>query len=91
MSRAEAIELFETFGYHEVSTGDTELATYDTFLETVRNLGDSDFVSDIHVKNLFVFSPSSRRFWAKHDLVQECKLLLQDKVNIQFIVIFVCA
>lgn len=78
LSRADAIEQFTKDGYVEVSTVDCK--TYDAYLEIVRNLDTLEYVSDIHVKNLFVFAPQSKRFWAFHDLVKESKVILQDKV-----------
>lgn len=79
LSRSEAMEIFIKDGWHEIPSSDFE--TYDRFLEVVRNLGEYDFVSDIHVKNLFVFPASSKRFWARNSLVLESKLILQDKVR----------
>lgn len=80
MSRADALELFVKDGWIERPfAADTQ--TYDEFLEIVRTLDRWDFVSDMHVKNLFVFPPSSRRFWARNELVRESKLVLQDKVS----------
>lgn len=80
MSRADAIEQFTKDGYVEVPTVDC--ATYDAFLEIVRKLDTMEYVSDIHVKNLFVFAPQSKRFWAFHDLVKESRVILQDKVGL---------
>lgn len=79
LSRSEAMEIFIKDGWHEIPSSECE--TYDRFLEVVRNLGEYDFVSDIHVKNLFVFPASSKRFWARNSLVLESKLILQDKVS----------
>lgn len=81
LSRSEAIEHFVQDGWVEYNGG-TELSSYDAFLEAVKNLGDSEFLSDIHVKNLFVFPASSKRFWAFNRLVLESKLILQDKVRL---------
>lgn len=80
LSRADAMEIFQSEGWQEVSLG-TESVTYDKFLETVRNLGKSDYVSDIHVNNLFVFPTNSAHYWARHELVEQSKLILQDKVS----------
>lgn len=78
MSRADAIEQFTKDGYVELSTADCK--TYDSYLEIVRKLDTMEYVSDIHVKNLFVFAPQSKRFWAFHDLVKDSRVILQDKV-----------
>lgn len=75
------MELFVKDGWIERPfAADTQ--TYDEFLEIVRTLGGADFVSDMHVKNLFVFPASSKRFWARNTLVRESKLILQDKVSV---------
>lgn len=80
LSRAEALEIFARDGWQEREvTGDTQ--TYDEFLELVRGLGDMEFVSDMHVRNLFVFPARSKRHWARNELVKESKLILQDKVK----------
>lgn len=78
MSRADAIEAFGKDGWEEVAD---ELKTYDDFLAAVGKLGEAQYLSDIHVQNLFVFPSSSRRYWAEHQLVKEFKVLLQDKVS----------
>lgn len=80
LSRADALELFVKDGWIERPfAADTQ--TYDEFLSIVRSLGEADFVSDMHVKNLFVFPASSKRFWARNQLVKEAKVVLQDKVS----------
>lgn len=88
LSRADALELFVKDGWNEIVMENTD---YDKFLEVVRNLGDYDFVSDMHVKNLFVFPPSSKQYWAKHASGNEKKFILQDKVRRIFICMHVVA
>lgn len=78
------MEIFLKDGWHEIPSSECE--TYDNFLKVVRSLGEYDFVSDIHVKNLFVFPASSKRFWARNSLVLESKLILQDKVSAKIII-----
>lgn len=78
LSRADALELFVKDGWNEIVGEFTE---YDKFLEVVRNLGDFDFVSDMHVKNLFVFPANSKQYWAKYASGSEKKFILQDKVR----------
>lgn len=78
MSRTEAIEEFIRDGW-EIVDGNFE--TYDAFLTAVDSLGLAQYLSDIHVQNLFVFPWSSKQYWAKHRLVQESKIILQDKVR----------
>lgn len=78
LSRADALEQFRNDGWQEVTD---EFATYDDFLKAVDNLGDENFISDIHVNDLFVFPPSSKRYWALCALVKESKVILQDKAS----------
>lgn len=78
MSRTEAIEEFIREGW-EVIDGDFK--TYDEFLAAVASLSATQYLSDIHVQNLFVFPWSSKQHWARHALVRESKLILQDKVS----------
>lgn len=82
MSRSEAIEAFEKDGWIDIGSGIDNESSYDKFLELVANLGDMDYISDMHVQNLFVFPASSKKFWALNPLVKEAKIILQDKVNI---------
>lgn len=82
MSRADALEFFVKDGWNEI-VGD--FTDYDKFLEVVRNLGDFDFVSDMHVKNLFVFPANSKQYWAKcASSGSEKTFILQDKVRREF-------
>lgn len=78
LSRSDAIEEFLKDGWNQVTN---EFKTYDEFLNAITNLGEFDFLSDIHVNNLFIFPSSSKRYWASNILVQESKLILQDKVR----------
>ncbi|XP_037028106.1 28S rRNA (cytosine-C(5))-methyltransferase isoform X4 [Bradysia coprophila] len=78
LSRAEALELFVKDGWNEIAG---EFTDYDKFLDVVRNLGDSDFVSDMHVKNLFVFPANSKKYWAKYASGDEKTFILQDKAS----------
>ena len=55
---------------------------YDEFLEAVKNLDDESYLNDFHIKNILVFPPSSRKYWAQNELVYEGKILLQDKVKL---------
>lgn len=76
MKRAEALEAFQADGWIEVKCD-----TYDEFLNAIDNLTDEQFVSDIHVNDLFVFPASSKRFWALNALSKESKIILQDKAS----------
>lgn len=78
LSRADALEGFKNDGWHEV---ETTFETYDEFLQAIDNLGDENFLSDIHVNDLFIFPASSKRYWAISSLAKESKVILQDKVR----------
>lgn len=76
MSRSEAHEAFINDGWIEV-----KCENYDEFLSAISTLTDEQFISDIHVKNLFIFPPSSKRYWALSKLAKESKIILQDKAS----------
>lgn len=76
LKRAEALEAFVADGWIEV-----KCETYDEYLKAVENLTDEQFISDIHVNNLFVFPASSKRYWALNAQTKESKLILQDKAS----------
>lgn len=80
MSRSEAIETFAKDGWYDVTN---DIDSYDKYLQAISQLGDFDYVSDIHVQNLFVFPASSKKFWARNPMVTEGKVMLQDKVSIR--------
>lgn len=42
---------------------------------------DEQFISDLHVNDLFVFPASSKRYWALSTLAKESKIILQDKAS----------
>lgn len=50
-------------------------------MDAVRELDDESYMADYHIKNLYVFPASSRRYWATNQMVQEAKFLLQDKAS----------
>lgn len=76
LSRAEAFESFVNDGWIEV-----KCENYDEFLNAIANLTNEQFISDIHVKDLFIFPPSSKRYWALSKLTKESKIILQDKAS----------
>lgn len=82
LSRTEAIEEFIRDGWEVV---DTEIKTYDEFLAAVGGLSESQYLSDIHIHNLFVFPPASKQYWARHPLVKASKIILQDKVSVSIL------
>lgn len=78
MKKAEALEYFEREGWKYI---DKTFETYDEFLEAVKNLDDESYLPDFHIKNLFVFPPSSKKYFAGNELAAEGKFLLQDKAS----------
>jgi 25S rRNA (cytosine2278-C5)-methyltransferase len=60
---------------------ESDFETYDEFLESVKNLDDESYLADFHIKNLFVFPPTSRKYWATNEMVEAGKFLLQDKAS----------
>lgn len=76
MSRTEALEAFTSDGWCEV-----KCENYDEFLQAIDNLTDEQFISDIHVNDLFVFPANSKRYWALSALTKESKVILQDKAS----------
>ncbi|CRK87594.1 CLUMA_CG001390, isoform B [Clunio marinus] len=78
IKKTEAKEYLEREGWRLI---ESSFETYDDFLEAVKNLDDENYLKDFHIKNLFVFPSSSRKYWATNPLVQEGKFLLQDKAS----------
>lgn len=76
MSRNEALEEFVNDGWIEV-----KCENYDDFLDAVANLTDEQFISDIHVNDLFIFPASSKRYWALSKLAKKSNIILQDKAS----------
>lgn len=78
IKKTEAKEYLEREGWKLL---ENTFETYDQFIEAVKNLDDESFLPDFHIKNLFVFPASSRKYWATNEMVQEGKFLLQDKAS----------
>lgn len=76
MSRSEALEEFVNDGWIEV-----KCENYDEFLNAITNLTDEQFISDLHVNDLFIFPASSKRYWALSSLAKKSKIILQDKAS----------
>lgn len=76
MSRSEALEEFVNDGWIEV-----KCENYDDFLNAVANLTDEQFISDLHVNDLFIFPASSKRYWALSRWAKNSKVILQDKAS----------
>lgn len=78
ISFQEALEECHRLGFQRI---ETKFGSYPEFLETIKKLDEYDFVFDYHIKNVLVFAPSVKHFWATHELVLEDKFILQDRVN----------
>ncbi|CAO1417755.1 unnamed protein product [Diamesa hyperborea] len=78
IKKTEAKEYLEREGWRLI---ENTFETYDEFLEAVRNLDDESYLADYHIKNIYVFSASSRKHWATNEMVYEGKFLLQDKAS----------
>jgi 25S rRNA (cytosine2278-C5)-methyltransferase len=78
IKKSEAKEYLEREGWHLI---ENNFESYDEFLNAVLNLDDESYLADYHIKNLFIFPASSRKYWATNELVQEGKFLLQDKAS----------
>ncbi|XP_061193692.1 28S rRNA (cytosine-C(5))-methyltransferase-like [Saccostrea echinata] len=71
----EVIKVFMDDGWTLVPTPDE----VDSFIETCRNLGESEFMKDFHLSDLLVFSAYTDLH--NHHLVQKSKVILQDKAS----------
>lgn len=78
VKKTEAKEYLEREGWKLV---ENTFETYDQYIEAVRSLDDESYLADFHIKNLYVFPASSRKYWASNEMVQEGKFLLQDKAS----------
>lgn len=52
---------------------------YKQFLEKIANLGEDEFMKDLHVKDLLVFATGTE--FHQHPLYRNSTLILQDKVR----------
>lgn len=78
IKKSEAKEYLEREGWRLT---ENTFETYEQFLEAVKNLDDESYLADFHIKSLYVFPASSRKYWATNEMVQEGKFLLQDKAS----------
>lgn len=79
MKKLEAKEYLEREGWKKIEKDSFE--TYDEFIEAVKNLDDESYMADFNIKNLFIFPPSSKKYWASNEFATEGKFLLQDKAS----------
>lgn len=78
MKKAEAKEYLEREGWRFI---ENTFENYEEFVQAILNLDDESYLADYHIKNLYIFPASSRKYWATNELVQEGKFLLQDKAS----------
>jgi len=78
MKKSEAKEYLEQEGWRFI---ENTFETYNEWLEAVKQLDDESYLTDYHVKSLYVFPNSSRKYWATNELAYEGKFLLQDKAS----------
>lgn len=78
MKKAEAKEYLEREGWRLV---ENTFESYDDFIEAVKSLDDESYIGDFNIKNLYVFPPSSKKYWASNECAAEGKFLLQDKAS----------
>lgn len=76
--RKEALEYCQLEGWKQVSN---EVATYEEFLELVKNLAEDQFIEDYHIRQMFIFPQSSKKYWSTNQLRNDGKVLLQDKAS----------
>lgn len=72
----EVNELLQSEGFNKV---DKVFEKYPEFLSAVEELQDREYLYDMHVNGLLVFSAAASKFFARHKWVHEKKLFLQDK------------
>lgn len=78
IKKTEAKEYLEREGWKFI---ENTFETYNQFLDAVKELDDESYLSDFHIKNLYVFPGSSRKYWATNEMVNAGKFLLQDKAS----------
>lgn len=76
ISIKEVTELLEGEGFIKV---EKVFENYADFLNSVNELQESEYLLDMHVSGLLVFSSLASKYFARHRLVQEKRLFLQDK------------
>lgn len=78
IKKTEAKEYLEREGWKFI---ENTFESYDQWIEAVKSLDDETYLADFHIKNLYAFPASSRKYWAGNEMVQEGKFLLQDKAS----------
>ncbi|KAL0268730.1 UNVERIFIED_CONTAM: hypothetical protein PYX00_010553 [Menopon gallinae] len=71
----EVIKMFRDEGWIFLQS----CSDYESFLETVTNLKDDEFMKDFHVKEMLVFPPSAQFY--KNELYLNGSIVLQDKAS----------
>ncbi|CAB3234630.1 unnamed protein product [Arctia plantaginis] len=72
----EFISWFEYEGYEFVPC---TIGTYNDYLSQVRNLTESQFLQDYHIKSIFVFHTDTKFY--DHELYTNGRIFLQDKAS----------
>lgn len=72
----EVVDIFRDDGWSLIRCGDG--SDYAVFLATSASLGEDQFMIDIHVKDLLLFSPGTQFY--EHKLYKSGCIVLQDKV-----------
>lgn len=76
ISVKEVTDLLESEGFQKV---EKVFDNYSDFLNSVSALHEKEYLQDMHVNGLLVFSASASKYFARHHWVQDKKLFLQDK------------
>lgn len=77
MSVNDAVDAFRDEGWTLVQF--TDVNNYERFLETAINLQTSEFMVDIHIKELLLFPPNTQFY--NHEAYRNGSIILQDKVR----------
>lgn len=80
LTTSDAIRAFQDEGYRFIRCTS---GSYVDYLEQIQNLTEEDFTQDYHVKTMFVFSSGTKLH--EHELYLENKIILQDKVGINYL------
>ncbi|XP_037949743.1 28S rRNA (cytosine-C(5))-methyltransferase [Teleopsis dalmanni] len=55
--------------------------SYNDYLKAICDLEEAEYLTDMHISNLFVFCGKQKHYWACHDFVRSKKFMLQDKAT----------
>lgn len=83
LSIEEAHQMLYHEGFRHIQP-DKPFESYNDFLDAVKSLEQDQYITDMHVKEMFIFHTSQKSYWPRHEYVREKKFMLQDKVNDRF-------